>query len=310
MTQIVCLMGPTASGKTQLSLELVEKFSFEIVSVDSAMVYRGMDIGTAKPTPDILKKYPHHLIDICDPSESYSAAKFKHDAVIAIEDILARQKIPLLVGGTMLYFQALQKGLSPMPGQDAQIRKQLNLDLESHGLGKLHDRLTTVDPVAAKRIHPHDTQRIQRALEVFMISGKNLTAWQAECGDILNYEFLNIAIMPEDREKLHQRIAQRLETMFAQGFIDEVKKLFARSDLTINLPAIRSVGYRQVWQYLQGELSEESMREKCLFATRQLAKRQMTWLRSWENKTLFNSEENHLLIKVINFLKTPNSNLK
>lgn len=294
---IVCLMGPTASGKTQLAVELVQAFPFEIISVDSAMVYRGMDIGTAKPDANILKIAPHHLIDIRDPKEAYSAAQFKEDALAVIQQIYAKNKIPLLVGGTMLYFRALLQGLAKMPSADEKIREQLYQEGMEQGWPALHFRLQTLDPESAARIHPNDAQRIQRALEVFMITGKKLSAWQKKSA-MDELHSLNIALIPKDRSHLHKRIAQRFTDMLNQGLVEEVKKLFDRGDLTINTPAIRSVGYRQVWEYLEGKLTYEEMKERGIIATRQLAKRQMTWLRSWPDLNIFDSEDENISEKV------------
>jgi tRNA dimethylallyltransferase len=298
---IVCLMGPTASGKTQLAVELTRHFPFEIISVDSAMVYRGMDIGTAKPDAEILKIAPHRLIDFRDPADAYSAAQFKQDALREIENIFSQNKIPLLVGGTMLYFRALQQGIADMPAANPELREQLNREGERDGWLAMHTRLAEVDPEAAQRIHPNDTQRIQRALEVYLLTGKNLTLWQQQQQDTHSYHFVNLAIAPEDRAILHARIAKRFQEMLATGLIDEVKKLFARDDLTLDTPAIRSVGYRQVWEYLQGNLTFDEMREKGIAATRQLAKRQLTWLRSWPDIHWFDSESADLIEQVVNF---------
>lgn len=288
---IVCLMGPTASGKTQLAVNLTQKFPFEIISVDSAMVYRGMDIGTAKPDAETLRIAPHHLIDIRDPVDAYSAAQFREDALCEIKAILGRKRIPLLVGGTMLYFRALQQGLSDLPSADEAQRKKILAEANEKGWAALHQQLSVVDPVAAERIHPNDAQRIQRALEVYALTGKNLTTWQqVSGGPLLDYEIHNLAIAPHDRSILHERIALRFKQMLTHGFIDEVKKLMDRGDLTIDLPAIRSVGYRQVWEFLQGSLTYEEMCERGIIATRQLAKRQLTWLRSWPELQWFDSE--------------------
>ncbi len=291
MSTIICLMGPTASGKTNLAVKLVQQFPLEIISVDSAMVYRGMDIGTAKPTPDILRIAPHRLINIREPEQAYSAAHFRADALKEIEDILRHKKIPLLVGGTMMYFRALQQGLSDLPSANAEVRQALTEQADKEGWPALHIRLTEVDPLAAKRIHPHDSQRIQRALEVYQLTGKSLSAWQAESGEALShYQIYNLAIAPNDRAVLHDRIALRFKQMLAEGFVDEVKQLWERGDLNLEMPAIRSVGYRQVWEYLQGNYSFEEMQERGIIATRQLAKRQLTWLRSWPDVTWFDSE--------------------
>lgn len=292
-------MGPTASGKTDLALALCNQFPFEMISVDSAMVYQGMDIGTAKPSLDVLKKFPHRLINIRDPADFYSAADFREDALREIADIFSRGKIPLLVGGTMLYFRALQQGLSDLPSADLSLREKLRLEGEKLGWPALHQRLKQIDPQAAERIHPHDMQRIQRALEVYELTGKNLTTWQHENPAIPeNYSIYNLAIAPNERAILHARIAERFDKMLREGLIDEVKQLFSRKDLSLETPAVRSVGYRQVWQYLQGELTWEEMREKGIIATRQLAKRQLTWLRSWPDVVWFDSEAADLVDQV------------
>lgn len=289
---LIFLMGPTAAGKTQLAVELVQRFPCEIISVDSAMVYRGMDIGTAKPDAELLKIAPHRLINIRDPKDAYSAADFCDDALREINDIISQKKIPLLVGGTMLYFRALYRGLADMPSADAAIREKLFQEGVNSGWAELHKRLAAVDPVSAARIHPNDSQRIQRALEVYELTGKNLTAWQKEQTDPLaGFNIHHFAIAPQDRSVLHQRIAQRFNAMLEQGFVAEVEKLFARGDLDLHTPAIRSVGYRQVWEYLLGNYSYDEMREKGIIATRQLAKRQLTWLRSWPNVKWFDSSE-------------------
>lgn len=298
------LMGPTASGKTPLAIELVQQFPFEIISVDSAMIYREMNIGTAKPTLAELKVAPHHLIDIRDPVESYSAGEFRRDTLQLIADIIARGKIPLLVGGTMLYFRVLQQGIANLPQADADVRQQIEQRALIHGWEKLHQELLLIDPKAAERIHPNDSQRIQRALEVFYLTDKTMTAWQAESTDPLSqYDVHAFALAPADRAILHARIATRFQQMIAQGFIEEVEQLFKRKDLHENLPAIRSVGYRQVWHYLQGKDDKTTMTEKAIAATRQLAKRQLTWLRSWEGLTwLDNSVQQTPLIisKILN----------
>lgn len=302
---IICLMGPTASGKTQLAVELVKHFSCEIISVDSAMVYRGMDIGTAKPTAEILQQAPHRLINLLDPTEAYSAAQFCEDALREIKDIVAHQKIPLLVGGTMLYFRALQQGLADLPSADPAVRASLFAAGELQGWPALHERLQKIDPQAAARIHPHDAQRIQRALEVYEITGINLTTWQAKQtaqSIASHYQVFNIALAPQDRAILHARIRQRFDDMLAQGFVDEVKHLFERGDLSLALPAMRAVGYRQVWEYLLGVSSYEEMREKGVIATRQLAKRQLTWLRSWSEVKWFDSESQGLVGEVLDYL--------
>jgi len=279
---VVCLFGPTASGKTPLAIHLVQHFPCEIVSVDSAMVYRGMNIGTAKPDAEVLRTAPHRLIDILDPSVSYSAGQFRVDALREIEDIIANKKIPLLVGGTMMYFRVLQQGLATLPKADLTLRAELQSQAEKEGWEFLHEQLALIDPVAAQRISSRDTQRIQRALEVYQLTGKTITALQLEDTNPLSgYHIYNLALAPADRSKLHERIAMRFDQMLSSGFVEEVITLFARGDLTPEMPSIRSVGYRQAWDYLAGVSSYTDMREKAIIATRQLAKRQMTWLRSW-----------------------------
>ncbi len=301
---IVCLMGPTASGKTDLALELIKHFPFEIISVDSAMIYRGMNIGTAKPDASTLCIAPHHLIDICDPNESYSAAKFKMDAENIIKEILAKGKIPLLVGGTMLYFRTLQQGIAVLPEGNAILRKELFSQGKTLGWETMHARLSEVDPDAASRIHPHDRQRIQRALEVFLLTGKNLTAFLKEQNQtILDYKVYNIILEPLDRALLHERIAIRFKTMLEKGLVDEVRDLKTHFDLNSDMPAMRSVGYRQVLIYLEGKYTWDEMCERGIIATRQLAKRQLTWLRSWPQGERFVSEDINLTREVIHFLK-------
>lgn len=294
---VICLMGPTCSGKTDLALQLFERFPIEIISVDSVMVYRGMDIGTAKPAPEILARVPHHLIDIRDPKEIYSAGDFCADAQFLIKKTLQAQKIPLLVGGTMLYFNALQKGLADLPSKDEAVREKLLQRLEQNGLAKLHAELVNIDPVAASRINPNDPQRTLRALEVYEITGKPLSYWWQQAAEPNPYNMINIGLLP-DRKLLPARIAQRFQAMLDNGFIDEVKQLYARGDLDENLPAIKSVGYKQVWQYLAGQMDYAAMTEKAIIATRQLAKRQFTWLRSWPNLQIITAEDSQCLEKV------------
>jgi tRNA dimethylallyltransferase len=303
MQPIFCLMGPTASGKTQLAVQLVQDFPLEIISVDSAMVYRGMDIGTAKPDAQTLKIAPHRLIDIRDPHDAYSAAQFREDALREINDIFQQKKIPLLVGGTMLYFRALQQGLATLPSADPEIRKKLATQALELGWPNLHEQLKEVDEAAAARIHPHDSQRIQRALEVYEVTGKNLTTWQQASGEALaGYNIYNLAVAPENRAVLHERIALRFDQMLTEGLIEEVQRLFARGDLNLEMPAIRSVGYRQVWEYLLGHFTIKEMRERGIIATRQLAKRQLTWLRSWPNVVWFNSEAQDVYTEMAQFV--------
>ena len=285
-------MGPTASGKTDLALQVCEEFSCEIISVDSVMVYRGLDIGSAKPSSEILQKYPHHLIDILDPSDAYSAANFRADALRLIRGIHARENIPLLVGGTMLYFSALQRGLSQMPSANPMIRKKLSDMANEKGWEFMHAKLAEIDPQAAARIHPNDPQRIQRALEVYELTGVPISAWHAKSRKPKpSFHALKLALIPESRGLLHQRIEQRFNSMLEGGFLTETKSLYQRKDLYADLPSMRSVGYRQAWKYLEGEFDLDTMREKAIIATRQLAKRQLTWLRSETSLTGFSAEQ-------------------
>lgn len=296
------LMGPTASGKTALALELAQHLPVEIISVDSAMVYRGMDIGTSKPSAVELASVPHHLIDIRDPSEPYSAAAFVEDALQCLQDITERGKIPLLVGGTMLYFRALQQGLSPLPPANPAIREALLTEANVIGWPALHQRLSAIDPESGKRIHPHDSQRIQRALEIYAVSQKPMSAFfkaheeesakQPTSRGIKDYQIGTFALMPSDRAVLHDNIEKRFDQMLAAGLVGELQRLYERGDLLPTLPSLRSVGYRQVWQYLEGECTLAEMRLKAIAATRQLAKRQITWLRSWSH--LIRLQNTHL----------------
>jgi tRNA dimethylallyltransferase len=288
---VVFLMGPTASGKTDLAVELAQRRPCEIISVDSALVYRGMDIGSAKPDAATLRRAPHHLIDIRDPAEAYSAAEFRRDALGLIESILGRGRIPLLVGGTMLYFRALEFGLAELPEADAATRAALARELEQQGLPALHQRLRAVDPDAATRIHPNDPQRILRALEVHALTGQPLSRLQRPVAGAFPYPLLKLALAPHGREVLRARIALRFRRMLEQGFEDEVRRLWARGDLSEGLPALRCVGYRQMLGYLRGELDRARMEELAVTATRQLAKRQMTWLRSYPGLRWLDGED-------------------
>ncbi|MPY25224.1 tRNA (adenosine(37)-N6)-dimethylallyltransferase MiaA [Shewanella psychropiezotolerans] len=281
LPKIITLMGPTASGKTALAIELVKEHNCEIISVDSALIYRGMDIGSAKPTAEELAVAPHRLIDIRDPLQSYSAADFRTDALREIADIVKSGKTPLLVGGTMLYFKALLEGLSPLPAADEVIRAEIAAEAQTHGWQHLHDELTRVDSVSAERIHPNDPQRLSRALEVFRISGKSLTQLTQIKSPPLPYEVIQFAISPKDRKVLHLSIEERFKLMLNQGFVEEVRTLRQRNDLHLALPSMRCVGYRQCWQYLDGDYDYNTMVDKGVIATRQLAKRQLTWLRGW-----------------------------
>jgi tRNA dimethylallyltransferase len=293
------LMGPTASGKTDLAIELCDKLPCEIISVDSALIYRGMDIGTAKPNAEELKKAPHKLIDILDPAQSYSVAEFRKDALLAMQDITERGKIPLLVGGTMMYYKALINGLSPLPESDQEVRRVLEVKAEESGWQALHQQLAQIDPTSAKRIHPNDPQRLIRALEVYLLTNRSMTDLMATKSDPIPYNIKQFCIAPDDRKVLHQRIAQRFQLMVDTGFQAEVEQLKDRGDLHLNLPSIRCVGYRQMWQYLDGDYDFNEMREKSIAATRQLAKRQLTWLRSWENIHPLDTFSSHNLSKVI-----------
>lgn len=277
----IFLMGPTASGKTDLAIQLRQQLPVEVISVDSALIYRGMDIGTAKPSKAELALAPHRLIDICDPAESYSAANFRTDALREMQEISAQGKIPLLVGGTMLYYKALLEGLSPLPSADEKVRSEIEAKAELIGWAGLHQELSKIDPISAQRINPNDSQRINRALEVFYLTGKTLTELTAQKGEALPYNILQFAIAPEQREVLHLRIEQRFHKMIELGFQQEVEKLYRRADLNENLPSIRCVGYRQMWEYLRGDYDHDEMVFRGICATRQLAKRQITWLRGW-----------------------------
>jgi tRNA dimethylallyltransferase len=300
---VLCLMGPTASGKTHLSLQLAKDLNAEIISVDSAMVYRGMDIGTAKPLAHQREQMTHHLIDTCDPSQSYSAAQFQRDAHLAIHAIQAKGKTPLLVGGTMLYFKALQEGLSPLPSANEIVRKNLNEEAKQVGWIEMHKRLASIDPESASRIKPTDTQRIQRALEVYELTGQTLTTlWHIKDARLPALSYLNMGLWPEDRIVLHDRINQRFQTMLQQGFLEEVKALYDRGDLHVDLPAIRCVGYRQVWQYLDGQVSYQEMQNKAVAATRQLAKRQLTWLRHWDSICYLKSPESQPYSELLQYI--------
>lgn len=316
----IFLMGPTASGKTDLAIELARVLPCEIVSVDSALVYRGMDIGTAKPSRELLAEFPHRLIDIRDPLESYSAAEFRADALAAMAEISAVGRIPLLVGGTMLYFKALLEGLADMPSADPEIRAQLEAQAATEGLAALHAELARVDPESAARIHPNDPQRLVRALEVYRVSGLSMSEHRrrqqvlqnlhggAPQGQALPYTVAQLAIAPAQRSVLHERIARRFRQMLEQGFVAEVEALHARGDLHPGLPSIRSVGYRQAWEYIEGRLTREEMAERGIIATRQLAKRQFTWLRSWPALHWLDSLADDNLARTLKYLQTVSIN--
>jgi len=311
----IFLMGPTAAGKTDLAIELTKVLPCELISVDSALVYRGMDIGTAKPSKELLAEFPHRLIDILDPAQSYSAADFRRDALEAMAEITARGKIPLLVGGTMLYYKALVEGLAQMPAADPEVRAQIEEEAARLGWQALHDQLALIDPISAARIHPNDPQRLSRALEVYRVSGQSMTelrlrqsaqSTEAAASGLqqLPYTVANLAIAPANRQVLHARIKQRFTNMLEQGFIDEVVALRTRSDLHSGLPSIRAVGYRQVWDYLDGKLTQAEMQERGIIATRQLAKRQFTWLRSWADLHWLDSLDCDNLPRALKYLGT------
>jgi tRNA dimethylallyltransferase len=288
----IFLMGPTASGKTALACALADRFPVELVSVDSALVYRGLDIGAAKPDAATLQHYPHALIDIRDPSEPYSAAMFREDALRALHAITAQGRVPLLVGGTGLYFRALERGLAPMPSAQPEIRARLQAEAEREGWPALHARLALRDPKAAARIRENDAQRIQRALEAIELTGQSLTDLHAgaRASGRIPFRVLKLALVPADRAELRERIARRFDAMLDAGFVAEVERLRARCDLSPELPALRAVGYRQAWQYLDGECSQAEFRQHAIDATRQLAKRQMTWLRGEFGARTFDPE--------------------
>ncbi len=282
---VITIMGPTASGKTDLAMALSDEINGELISVDSALIYQDMDIGTAKPTAEELVKYPHKLISFLDPKETYSAADFRRDALLEIERAYQNGKTPILVGGTMMYFKSLIEGISQLPEADPKVREELEALAQDKGWEYLHQELAKVDPVAAERIHPNDPQRINRALEVYKISGKTMTELQQQEKESFPYPVKQFAFQCEDKSLLHERIEKRFHIMLQQGFEQEVKSLYNRGDLHLDLPSMRSVGYRQMWEYLDGKLDYEEMIFRGVVATRQLAKRQLTWLRNWQGMT-------------------------
>jgi len=287
----VFIMGPTASGKTALAVACVQQLPCDIISVDSALVYRSMDIGTAKPDAETLRIAPHRLINLVEPTEAYSAASFREDALREMHDITASGRIPLLVGGTMLYYKALQQGLSQLPSAEPSIREQLANEAAEYGWLHMHQKLAQVDPDAAGRIHPNDPQRIQRALEVYAATGVPMSQLWAQQSEVrLPYDVIKIALLPADREVLRERIAQRFQLMLEQGLVEEVRGLRERGDLDLSMPSMRCVGYRQVWEYLDGKCDYATMVEQGINATRQLAKRQLTWLRKEPNCNVFDIE--------------------
>ena len=301
---VICLMGPTASGKTALAMALQEALPCDIVSVDSALIYRDMNIGTAKPTKVELAQYPHRLIDLRDASESYSAADFCRDALAEIAEIRSNNRIPLLVGGTMMYFKSLIEGISPLPTANTEIRQAIEREALAKGWQAMHDQLAEIDPVSALRIHPNDPQRLTRALEVYRLTSNTLTQLTQIKGAKLGGNVLQLAITPQERSTLHERIALRYQQMIAMGFEQEVIKLKSRGDLHQDLPAIRCVGYRQMWQYLDGEFDHDEMIFRGVCATRQLAKRQLTWLRNWPDLHWLTTDDNTNLAQVLSLLNS------
>jgi len=303
LPQAIFLMGPTAAGKTGLAVELVRRLPCEIISVDSALVYRGMDIGTAKPGPEILARAPHRLIDILDPAEPYSAARFCSDALREMQDIVSTGRVPLLVGGTMLYFRALERGLTRMPSADSKVRAAIEAEAERLGWPALHARLAALDPAGAQRIHPNDPQRIQRALEVYELTGASMSELHARhAAEALPYRVTKLVVAPAERAVLHRRIEARFRAMLEQGLVDEVKALLERGDLHPELPAIRTVGYRQVWDFLLGKLGYAEMVQRAMAASRQLARRQLTWLRAEPEAAWFESLDENIVEDVLKSL--------
>ncbi|SMG65246.1 tRNA delta(2)-isopentenylpyrophosphate transferase [methanotrophic bacterial endosymbiont of Bathymodiolus sp.] len=296
---VIFLMGPTAAGKTALSVQLAQQLNAEIISVDSALVFKGMDIGTAKPTLEERAGIAHHLIDILDPAESFSTGEFRNRALALMQDITARGKIPLLVGGTMLYFNSLFYGLAELPTADYALRAQLDAEAQRIGKAAMHYKLQAIDPVAAARIHPNDPQRVQRALEVQILSGKSMTELHEQAkAEQIPYQQIKLIVAPRDRAILHEKIAQRFKLMIEQGFIAEVEVLYQRGDLTVQMPSVRAVGYRQAWSYLAGEINLQEVQELGIIATRQLAKRQFTWLRREVDAETFYTEDSHIFERV------------
>lgn len=302
---IICLMGPTACGKTDLAIQLAKSLPIEIINVDSAQIYQGMNIGSGKPSSAILKETVHHLMGFLDPLIPYSAAQFRIDALKIIQEIQQRNKVPLLVGGTMLYFKVLQEGINDLPNANQAVRDNIEKMAHQMGWAQLHQHLAQIDPQRANQIRPTDTQRIQRALEIIEITGTTMSHWLNQPKEALPYHFINIALMPIEtsRSVLHDNIAMRFDSMISQGLIEEVQSLKARGDLDLSLPSMRSVGYRQVWQYLHREITFEEMREKAIAATRQLAKRQLTWLRRWTPLLAYDFQDPGVLDKVSGAIK-------
>jgi len=301
---IICIIGPTAVGKTDLAIKITRDLPCEIISVDSGMIYRTMDIGTAKPTPTELSLAPHHLVDICDPKDLYSAAYFRKDALLAIEEILHKKKIPLLVGGSMLYFKILLEGVSPLPNADPDVRAQIAKEAEICGWKFLHKKLQIIDPISAAKISSSDSQRIQRALEVYQLTGKNISELCAmNPPQTLPYKTIKIALIPNDKNLLRKKIALRFKNMLQSGFIEEVARLYNRGDLHPDLPSMRAVGYRQIWNYLTKKTNYDEMCEEAINATNQLAKRQMTWLRNWKDLQQFDANDDNLKNKIVELIE-------
>jgi tRNA dimethylallyltransferase len=301
---VICLMGPTASGKTEVALRLADTFAADLISVDSALVYRHMNIGTAKPDSDTLRDYPHALVDIRDPEEAYSAGEFVRDATAAIAAAHERSRLPLLVGGTMMYFRALTEGIAELPDANPAVRQAIDDEAARSGWPALHARLAGIDPDAAMKINANDSQRIQRALEVYELSGRTLTAWQAATNAAPGFSCIKLALIPEPRAALHARIEARLDRMIAAGFVDEMHALRQREGLTAGHPSMRSVGYRQFWPVIDGEIEPEAARDKALAATRQLAKRQLTWLRSERDLFAVNPLEVDAFATISDYLRS------
>jgi tRNA dimethylallyltransferase len=304
LPKAILLMGPTAAGKTAVAIELAKKYPLEIISVDSALIYKGMDIGTGKPSEQTLSAIPHFLINICEPTQAYSAAQFREQALKHMEEIIDRGNIPLLVGGTMLYFKALLEGLADLPQADEKMRAQIEAQAKQKGWPVLHAQLAQIDPKSAAQIHPNDSQRIQRALEIFALTGEPLSVAQArQTPDNLSskYELFSFGLGLDDRAELHKNIEKRFDQMLQSGFVEEVKKLQQQYKLNLDLPSMRSVGYRQVWQHLQGQFDRAQLREKGVAATRQLAKRQLTWLKKWPDLIQLSKDQN--VLDFLPFLK-------
>ncbi|MBF8222192.1 tRNA (adenosine(37)-N6)-dimethylallyltransferase MiaA [Halomonas sp. 328] len=300
----ILLMGPTAAGKTDLAIALHERLDCELISVDSALIYRGMDIGTAKPSAAELARAPHRLVDIRDPAEAYSAAEFREDALAAMHEITAAGRVPLLVGGTMMYYKRLLEGVAEMPAADPALRAELEAEAERRGLVALHEELARVDPVLAAELHPHNRQRLLRALEVYRLSGRPLSAlWAEQRRETLPWRTLSIGVAPAERAVLHERIGRRFEAMLAEGFLDEVAALQARGDLHLDLPSMRCVGYRQAWEYLEGRYDRDTLIARGTAATRQLAKRQLTWLRGWPELHWVDSQQADALARVLKLVR-------